>query len=141
MRKKNIYRGIAAVIALATLTSIAGCGKSASDRINSAFEQCRGGDSGNGVALLQHMGVVGSLDIDSDPTDTTYSQCMFRELKTPQSVIDLMKEMPPSGHIYAAKDNGIYYLWEPSGVNRSDIMFSASVPSIIDDDEIIFKKQ
>lgn len=136
-RGKGIGVGL---LASALLLCTLGCGQSAEKRLDDAFAYCHQESDEPGVDLKRRDGVIGSLDVDDDPTDTFYARCMFRQLDTPQSVIDLMSDMPNAGNVYATQHDGIYYLWEPRSPAGSDIMFSTFVPPIVDENKIYFKE-
>lgn len=135
-----MIRATAAVVAMLAVLSVGGCGKSAQARLDDAYDYCHKESEEVGVALERHAGVIGATDVDTDPTDTFYARCMFRQLDTPQSVIDAMQDMPKPGDTYAIKHGGIYYLWELSGVNRSDVMFTEKIPDGFDYGNLYYKE-
>lgn len=136
-RGKRIGVGL---LASALLLGTMGCGQSAEKRLDEAFAYCHQESDEAGVDLKRRDGVVGATDVDDDPTDTFYARCMFRQLGTPQPVIDLMSDMPNAGNVYATQHDGIYYLWELRSPAGSDIMFSTFVPPIVDENKIYFKE-
>ncbi|MDE5640356.1 MAG: hypothetical protein K2I40_01305 [Bifidobacterium castoris] len=134
----NKGKGISVgLLASALLIGTMGCGQSAEKRLDEAFAYCHKESDEAGVDLKRRDGAT---DVDDDPTDTFYARCMFRQLDTPQSVIDLMTEMPNAGNVYATQHDGIYYLWELRSPAGSDIMFSTFVPPIVDENKIYFKE-